>query len=293
VDPVRARPTSECLPPIRLIAVDLDGTLLNSGSEISNANREALAAAAARGIEIVVVTGRRFHSARRFVEQIPAAATIISSNGARIGSLSGEVYHCNFLPAETALDVLRATRDYRQYAVLIYDTTKRGQVILERGASPAGPLGWYLKNAREVLAQVPDLEAAVEGDPIQVMFGGPPVDIEPVEPLLRDSSAAPHVHLTWTKYPARNVSILDVLRVGCSKGAALAMWAARSGVRPSEVMAIGDNHNDAEMLRFAGWPVLMANGSADLGGGGYLCTLSNDDDGVAYAVRKYALNDEP
>src|SRR5487761_65466 len=84
---------------IRLIAVDLDGTLLNTQTEISARNREAIQSALSLGITVVVVTGRRFHSARPFVEQVAGDITVISSNGARIGSVCGEVYYRNFLPS--------------------------------------------------------------------------------------------------------------------------------------------------------------------------------------------------
>ncbi len=274
---------------IRLIAIDLDGTLLNSGSEVSPVNRQALLAAAERGVQLVIVTGRRSHSATRFIQHIPCPVTLISSNGARITDSSGEVQHRNFLPWQIACQILETARDYRPYAVAIFDIPGRGQVTMQDNAVVEGPLGWYLRNSPDCLAQVTDLEAAITTDPVQVMFGGPPERIEPLEPLLRASSAADFVHLTWTKYPARNVSILDVLNHGCSKGAALSLWATRCRIPPGEVMAIGDNYNDLEMLRFAGHPVLMRNCSAGLDSNGWPVTLSNDEDGVAAAIRHYIL----
>jgi len=276
--------------PTRLIAVDLDGTLLNSRQEISPANREALTAAAERGIEIVVVTGRRYHSARPFVDQIPCPVTVISSNGARIGTSSGEVFRRDFLPRSVARQVLEVAHELRAYTVVIFDVEGRGQVVMHHDAVPESPLGWYLRNNPGSLAQVQDLGASLVEDTIQVMFGGPPDRIEPIEPVLRNSSIAPSIHLTWTKYPARNVSLLDCLNRGCSKGRALALWAERCGIHPSEVMAIGDNYNDFEMLEFAGQPVLMSNGCEGLGHERWRITLSNDEDGVAAAVRNYALN---
>ncbi len=276
--------------PIRLIAVDLDGTLLNSRSELSPANRNALAEAAERGVEIVVVTGRRFHSALPFVAQIPRPVTLISSNGARISSALGEVFHRNFLSWRVARQVLAATRAYRPYAVAIYDQSSRGQVTMQENAVPEGPLGWYLKNYPNFLLQVADLEAAVISDPIQIMFGGPPAAVAPIEPLLRSSAAASSIHLTWTKYLTRDVSILDVMAGGCSKGAALEIWARRCGVPPEEIMAVGDNFNDVEMLEFAGRAVVMGNRSAGLEREGWHVTLGNDEDGVAVAIERFVLN---
>jgi Cof subfamily protein (haloacid dehalogenase superfamily) len=276
--------------PIRLIAIDLDGTLLNSESQITSASREALAAAARKGVQIVIVTGRRFHSARPFLESIPQDVTLISSNGARIGKTSGEVYYRNFLPLEVAREVVRATRDYQAYAVAIFDITRRGQLLMHTDAVPEGPLGWYMKTSRDCLLQTPDFTAALTSDPIQVTFGGPPERIEPVETVLRGSPVSSFCNLTWTKYLSRNLSLLDVMNRGCSKGVALAYWAKSCEIRPEEVMAIGDNFNDIEMLQFAGLPVLMANHSLDALRDGWKLTLSNDHDGVAAAIERYVLS---
>jgi hydroxymethylpyrimidine pyrophosphatase-like HAD family hydrolase len=275
--------------PIRLIAIDLDGTLLDSRSEVSPANREALTAASALGVTIAVATGRRSHAARKYVRQIPCPVTLISSNGALITSSSGEVLHRNLLSRQVALDVLALTREFRPYAALLFDLPGRGQIVMQDGALPEGPLGWYTRNSADVLQLVGDLEAPLSFDPIQVLFGGPPETIEGVEPFIAESSVAAHVHLTWTKYLARNVSLLDVMTRGCSKGSALARLAEHYGIMPGEVMAIGDNHNDFEMLQFAALPVLMGNRSAGLDGNGWRTTLSNDEDGVAAAIASYVL----
>ncbi|MGH9455020.1 MAG: Cof-type HAD-IIB family hydrolase, partial [Terriglobia bacterium] len=275
--------------PIRLIAIDLDGTLLNSRNEISEENRRALAAAHQTGVEVVVVTGRRFHSARPLCEQIPFPTAIISSNGARVGDISGAVLHRNFLPQEIARRVVELAADYRPYTVAIFDRPGRGQVMMQVGASHQGPLAWYLRNNPDCLELVPDLPAAITTDPIHVAFGGPPASIEPLEAVLRGAALAKAVHITWTKYLTRNVSLLDVMNRGCSKGSALAFWAAHRGIPAQEVMAIGDNHNDREMLEFAGRGVLMANGSTDLSDGRWFRTLSNDEHGVAEAIRRFVL----
>jgi len=276
--------------PIRLVAIDLDGTLLNSRAEVSVANQQALAAATARGVHVAVVTGRRSHTARKFLEQIPCPVTLISSNGALITSASGEAVYRNFLPRSAAQQVLKVTRDYRPYVAVLFDISGRGQVMVQKGAVSAGPLGWYLTQSPDCLAQVPELEAVLTSDPVQVLFGGPPASIEPVEPLLEASPTGALVHLTWTKYLTRNTPLLDVMNRDCSKGSALVFWARRCGIDPSEVMAIGDNFNDLEMLQFAAVPVLMANSTPGLARANWRVTLSNDQDGVAAAIHSYVLS---
>ena len=275
---------------IRLIALDLDGTLLNSHSEISPANRQALVAAYERGVRIAVATGRRSHSARKYTEQLPCPVTLISSNGALTTSPDGEALYRDFLAHSLAREVLAATRDVRAYSAALFNLPGRGQIVLQEGAVAEGPLGWYLTQSSQFIQLVPDLEAALGGELIQILFGGPPATVELVEPLLRTAAVSSRVHLSWTKYLTRNVSLLDVMNHGCTKGAALARLARHHGILPGEVMAIGDNHNDCEMLQYAAVPVLMANCSPGLETNGWHATLTNDQDGVAAAIRSHVLS---
>jgi hydroxymethylpyrimidine pyrophosphatase-like HAD family hydrolase len=269
--------------------MDLDGTLLNSRSELSEANRQALIDLAHRDVRVVIVTGRRFFSALPYVKDIPCPMTLITSNGALIATPSGEVFHKNFLARKVAEQVLKIAHDYRPYSVVIFHLPGYGQVTMQDCAVAEGPLGWYLKTSRTCLRLVPDLESVVDADPIQVMIGGPPGLIEPAEELLSSSPMSGSIQLTWTKYLTRDVSILDVMTRGCSKGKALELWANRCGVSPCDVMAIGDNFNDLDMLHFSGQPVLMSNHCPGLTHPGWPTTLSNDQDGVAAAIREYVL----
>ena len=95
---------------------------------------------------------------------------------------------------------------------------------------------------------------------------------------------ASRITVLRTEYPERDLSIVDVLNMGCSKGHALERWADYRGVPKGQVMAIGDNYNDIEMLAFAGYPVIMGNASEDLRGRGWKVTLSNAQNGVAAAL---------
>jgi len=274
---------------IRLIALDLDGTLVNSRWEISERDLAALAAASERGVQIVVVTGRRPRAAAPYVAKIPVPVATITSNGALIRTPQNEVVYRNFLPRKVALQVLEVAAEFRPYTVVVFDVPGRGQVTMEDCAIPAGPLGWYLKTSMDHLSLVPHLPAAVISDPVQIMIGGPPTHIEAAEALLRQSAAGPGVYLTWTKYPDRNIAIFDIMNEGCSKGRALKFWASRQGILASEVMALGDNFNDLEMLEFAGLPVVMGNHIEGLPRPGWAVTTPCDDSGVACAIERYVL----
>ena len=109
--------------------------------------------------------------------------------------------------------------------------------------------------------------------------------------LLRGSDFASEFTTELTEYEARNFSILDVLESGVSKGAALAEWIRRRAITAADVMAIGDNWNDRGMLEFAGVPVVMGNSVPELKTLGWPVTLSNDESGVAEAIRKFALGE--
>jgi Cof subfamily protein (haloacid dehalogenase superfamily) len=276
--------------PIRMIAVDLDGTLLNSRSTISPSNLSALTEARRRGVELVVVTGRRFESAVKVLAPIPWPVTLISSNGAMVRTTGGEILHRDFLPLSVAQTVLETAFEYRPYAVAIFDVSGRGQIVMEHSAVSEGPLGWYLVHSPDHLLQVPDLLASLTSDPIQLMFGGPPERVGPIEVLLRERFQPLGFHLTWTKYLSRNLSILDVMNLGCTKGQALARWAALKEISPAEVMAFGDNLNDLEMLEFAGTPVVMGNCAQGLARDGWTVTQTNDQDGVAMALESLVLS---
>jgi hypothetical protein len=274
---------------IRLVAIDLDGTLLNSRREVSEGNRRALLQAVERDVQVVIVTGRRFHSALPLVSQLPCVVNLITSNGALIANSSGEVLHRDFLPQQVAREVLEAVREFRPYSVAIFHTAGRGQVTMQDNAAADGPLNWYTQNSPQCLRLVPDLESALDTDPIQVMIGGPPSRIEPAETRLEGSAVRPRIHVTWTKYLTTDISILDILNRGCSKGRALRIWAERCGIQPREIMALGDNFNDLEMLQYAGLPVLMGNHCPDLHRPEWIKTLANDEDGVAAAIQNYVL----
>jgi 5-amino-6-(5-phospho-D-ribitylamino)uracil phosphatase len=281
---------------IKLIAMDLDGTLLNSQSKIPEKNARAVAEAAERGIEIVIVTGRRYHSARLIVEQLPCELHLIVNNGALIKTKEGQTHQRFLLPAATARRVLEATSEFRSSASVVFDRPKENQVILETVDWDDPFRGGYFRRSREYIAQVTPLTDCLNGkhgapaeDPIQVMFVGLCQTIRDVRDKLGKLDFAGEYTLAFTEYLTRDISVLDVLRHGVSKGVALAQWTQRLGIRKEEVMAIGDNWNDREMLEFAGLPVVMGNCVDILKSQGWTITLSNDENGLADAIRKYAL----
>ena len=272
---------------IRLIAIDIDGTLLDSRWELPARNRAALAEAARRGIEIAIVTGRRYHFARPILDQLPCPITAIVSNGALVRRPDGRTPVRHLLSRETARSVLAATARWRDSAGLVFDRPGEGQVVFERIDWDHPSRRAYAERNRPFIREVSPLDAAIDEDPLQVMFNGPLASMRDLAGVLRTSAGTAHCSITATEYASRDFALVDVLAPGCTKGSTLADWAARQGYHRDEVMAIGDNVNDIEMLEVSGRPVVMANAVPELLERGWAITASNDEAGVAEAIERW------
>ncbi|HET9405674.1 MAG TPA: Cof-type HAD-IIB family hydrolase [Candidatus Sulfotelmatobacter sp.] len=271
---------------IRLLATDIDGTLLNPQFQISERDLSALRRAHAAGIEIVLVTGRRHTFALPIAQQFGFDLWLISSNGAVTRSISGETFHRDMMPAETCRQICQAMRDFRGYTVLTFDREDKGAIVIERLDELTGSIRRWLEKNMEYIEFVVPIERALVTDPVQAMFCGSMTKMQAALRVLESSGLKEKITILRTEYPARDLSMIDVLNTGCSKGHALERWAKNRGFAREEVMAVGDNHNDIEMLEFAGHPVIMGNACAELRGRGWAVTLGNDECGVAAAIEK-------
>lgn len=275
---------------IRIIALDIDGTLLNSSWQVSRANCAAIAEATRRGIEVALVTGRRYDFALPVAQQIDSPLTMIVNNGALVRTKDGQTVLRHLLPRATAQRVLRATELWREGTAVVFDRTKANQVVLQSIDWEDPTRGGYYARNREFLAEAAPLESCLaDDDPIQVMFTGTVDSMREAELALRNVPFARDFALAVTVYEDRDFSMIDVIHPAVSKGAALAEWTASQGVPREEILAIGDNHNDLEMLSFAGVPVVMGNSVPELKERGWHVTRSNDEDGVAAAIERFAL----
>ena len=271
---------------IRLIAIDIDGTLLDPKFQISAANLETLARAHAEGIEVVLVTGRRHTFALPVADALGFEVTLISSNGAVTRSSNGDLFHDDPLPAEVALRLLRYMTGFRSNTVLTFDRERKGAIVIESADELNLSIQKWMEKNAQWIDRITPLENAITEDPIQVMFCGNIPRMMAAQKMLIDCDFADQFTVLRTQYDHRNLCMLDVLNQGCSKGHALERWATHRGFTREEVMAIGDNFNDIEMLQFAGLPVLMGNACDELKQNGWTLTLGNDESGVAWAVEK-------
>jgi Cof subfamily protein (haloacid dehalogenase superfamily) len=273
---------------IRLLAIDIDGTLLNGRGQLPDAHRDALVDAAARGIEVALVTGRSVHFTQPVARLLPIPLTLVVNNGAVVKNQAGETVLRHLLDKDVARDVLLNTRAHEESVAIIFDRPDERQIVFERmDWSLPNRKGYYEKNKAFIAAADAPLAEMLIEDPIQLMFNG---GVEPMRALasaLRSLPDSARFSVSMTEYVARDFTLLDVNGAGCSKGATLARWTAARGLTPDEVMAVGDNLNDVEMLDFAGTAVIMGNATDALKARGYRLTMSNDEDGLAHAIRKY------
>ena len=276
---------------MRLIALDIDGTLLDSRWQLPEANRVAIAEAARRGIEVALVTGRRYDFAMPVAHKLDSPLTMIVNNGALIRSKEGRTHLRHLLAQRTAKQVLHLARPWREGAAVIFDRPLEHQLMLEV-LDPDDSLRYaYYSRNKEFIGLAKPLETCLTEDPIQVMFSGKVEPMREAEALLRGAPFAEEFSLAVTSYESKDFAMIDVINPVCSKGSSLAEWAALRGFAREEVMAIGDNHNDLEMLSFAGVPVVMGNGVPELKIFGWHETGTNDENGVAAAIEHFVLRE--
>ena len=273
---------------ITLLAVDIDGTLLDSRGRMPDAHRDALVEVAGRGVEVALVTGRSFHFTRPIAELLPIPLTLIVNNGAVVKDQTGATALRHLLSRSAARLVLEETRAYEDSVAIIFDRPDERQIVFERmDWSHPHRRGYYEKNKAFIAEAPAPLADMLTEDPIQVMFNGGVAAMRTLTAALRALPAAHQYAVAITEYEARDFALVDVNGAGCSKGATLARWAGTRGLGREEVMAVGDNFNDVEMLDFAGVAVVMGNAADALKSRGYRLTASNDEAGLATAVRNY------
>jgi len=279
-------------PPLRLVAIDLDGTLLPSlSTAVSERSARALRAAQEAGIAVVFATGRRAAYAAPLLAGLGLRADtpVIASNGAVTCTLTGEVLECCHLEARVARGLCSVLRPFGA-VVFTFNRPGRGELVLEDLEQTQGRIAMWVEANRNAIEVVKPLELAlIDGaDPIQGMAAGSLDQMKAAEKALQASEWRDECECARTEYPARNLSILDLMPRGITKGWALERVARRLGVARAETMAIGDNWNDVGMLEWAGQGIVMANAAQELRAvaktRGWKQAPSNEDEGVAVVL---------
>lgn len=287
---------------IRLLALDLDGTLLDSAGKIPDANKEAIRAAEEAGVLVTIATGRRFRDARPVGLELKLNAPLVTHNGALLKfAASLETVDCSLIEKGTSLEILRVGKDFGGDALVSVDPEGEGVLLYDRVSLENVPLQKYIywskrlhgPDAEESVIKVESLEDILdERRVIHISFSGSCSQMKDMDSVLQNELGE-SVNVLATIYPELDFTLIDILPPGASKGHGLEKLAAINGLTAENVMAIGDNFNDLEMLEFAGTPVVMGNADPSLlARAEFYTTVDNNQSGVAAAIHEFILDQE-
>ncbi|NMB38201.1 MAG: HAD family phosphatase [Firmicutes bacterium] len=263
---------------IRLVAVDLDDTLINSNLEITAENLAAVDRVRRKGVQVTIATGRMHVSALPFARQLklPQNEIIISYNGAVLRRFNGELMAHIALQRQIALDVIRYCQ-VRKWTLNIYHDDRLYVAELDDNVE------YYMNMVGVQAHPVGDLYNFVVDQDLQLskmLIIGSEEQMESNLPVVQ-AEFGEKAQVTRSKK-----RYIEITHFDASKGKALARLAASMGLDAQQVMAIGDSGNDLEMIKWAGLGVAVANASADVKEAADFITKSNDESGVAVALNQ-------
>jgi Cof subfamily protein (haloacid dehalogenase superfamily) len=271
----------------KLVAIDLDGTLLNAEKEVSERNKKAIELAIEKGVRIVICSGRVFTGARLYAKQVGSIDPVIACNGAIISeNIDGKVLYSNVMRIDDCLRVIDICRKndiyFHVYAGDVMMTEKLGFTSLK----------YFEKNKMlppedrvqiEIVSDIAEKVKEVKDKVSKVVVVNN--DIE-----LLGRTRGEIVQMEGIDVMSSNFDNFEVMNKGVNKGAALKKLSEILGIAPSEMIAIGDNENDISMLKYAGMGVAMGNGEDIAKEVSQYITASNDNDGVAQAIERFVLD---
>lgn len=286
---------------IKLLALDLDGTLLNSHGQIPEANKNAIRRAEENGVLVTIATGRRFRDAQPIGFELDLNAPMLSHNGALIKyAQTLETVAYSLVKKETVTEILRVGKAFGGDALVSTDPHGRGTLLYDRVSDDNIPLQKYIRwsttlhgdEAEQSVQHVAELESEVgTREVIHISFSGGCAPMRELTCSLKEE-LGDTVTLLATIYPRMDFTLIDILPPDASKGVGVEKLASINGLSREEVMVMGDNFNDLEMLEFAGTPVVMGNADPKLlEREEFYTTVSNDENGVAAAIDKYILGE--
>lgn len=266
------------MPGYKLIAVDLDDTLLNDRLEVTPRTRLALGQAHGAGVVITLATGRMYRSALPFTLDLGIEVPIITYQGALVkNACSGEVLLERLVPLDRAREVLAEGYEAGVHINLYLDDTLFVDSITPEGAG-------YAELAGVEMHPVGNLLAFLDREPAKILFIAEPDLLDGLRDRLR-AKFADSLYITKSK-----PRYLEFMHPGATKGRALEALAEKLGCAASEVMAIGDSYNDLDMFRYAGMAVAMGNAPGEVKERAGYVTDTNNCDGVAKALEELVLN---
>ena len=272
---------------IKMIGLDLDGTLLNDKKELTSHTREILTRAIDQGVTVLVATGRPVTGIPEVLRNFPGMRYALTSNGGRILDLQEDkVLYANMLSYEMGAAILKIFGDYDTFKEIYFDG--RGFVqadeLLKVGEYPA--MADYIRTTRKGITSLWEKMEEMNGhemDKIHALFKNQDERLEAKQRIIELGD------LSISDSMGTN---LEINAPGVNKGMGLIQLGRLLGIEREEIMACGDGNNDLMMLKEVGFGVAMANGADEVKEVADYITLSNEEDGVAAAIEKFVLNPE-
>ncbi|PKM76996.1 MAG: Cof-type HAD-IIB family hydrolase [Firmicutes bacterium HGW-Firmicutes-15] len=265
---------------IKLVALDLDDTLLDTGLKISEDCVRTIQEVRKRGVRVTISTGRMYRSALPYAQQLEIDVPLITYQGAWVkNSLSGEVLYCKPVPRKLAIEVIK----YFKVAGVHCHSYYNDQLVME-SLSEEGRFYSQLAGVEAVL--VDDLIAQLDtGEAMKIMaISYDEKQLLDIERNLK-LNYGDNLHITRSK-----PYFLEVMHREANKAKALEVIARHFGIGRQEVMAVGDSYNDIEMIEWAGLGVAMGNAFQSVKEIADFVTASNEEEGVAEALRRFIIN---
>jgi len=270
----------------KMIAIDLDGTLLNSNKEISQENKKYIKYAMEKGIKVLICSGRIYTGAKVFAEQLSVEGPMVVCNGAMIRDVkTGETYYSNMLSKEDCIKVVDLLHKEGIYFHTYIDDIMYAEKL------DYAALYYMIKSKDlssdfridvKVVESVKDIVVKSSENPAKIV-----VMSSKLEELLRVRKFVEDI--STIEVVSSNYDNFEVLNRGVSKGKALEIISRKFSIKREEIIAIGDNENDCSMLEYAGLSIAMGNAEDKVKNICDFVVPSNDEDGVAYAIKKFVL----
>jgi Cof subfamily protein (haloacid dehalogenase superfamily) len=270
----------------RLVALDLDGTLLNSQLQIQRETIEALQRVREKGLQVMMVTGRHHVTTFPYWDQLQLDQPAVCCNGTYVYDFSARQALANTpLTKAQALEVVRISRRHDVHCVLLVENAMAYEApasymhrVMTWGSS-------LPERLRPAFLQVPSFEKLIAESDVIWKFASAADDAEVMKAFVKEVQEALGLSCEWS-----GTNRVDIAQTGNSKGARLKEWIAAQGIDASEVIAFGDHHNDIEMLKVAGMGVAMGNAEAEVQACANWITGSNDSSGIADALHRFVLD---
>lgn len=265
--------------PYKLLAADLDGTLMGDDAIVSHRVRAAIGRAIGKGVKVTLATGRAFRAIKRFAEELGTNAPLICYQGGLVvDPWSGEVVYQAAVPPPAAREMVRFAQNrglhlnvYLDDRTYVEEITPEAEFYAQISGVPVHPVG--------------NLLAFLDGDPTKLVMISQEATIDRLFPELRERFAGRLQILRSYR------TFVEGIPLGVSKGWALDRLAKHLGIAQGETMAIGDSENDADMIAWAHLGVAMAGASPAVRAVADYVAPSVEEDGAAEAIERFILFD--